>query len=86
MPTLSLLAACTAHAESEQDYLQDLPVVLSASRLAQPLSEAPNAMTVIDRAMIVASGFRSLPDVFQLVPGMYVSYYKGSQPIVSYHC
>ncbi|MEQ1556427.1 MAG: TonB-dependent receptor plug domain-containing protein, partial [Gallionella sp.] len=45
----------------------------------------PNAMTVIDRAMIVASGFRSLPDVFQLVPGMYVSYYKGSQPIVSYH-
>ena len=80
-----LLIACAAHAESEQDYLQDFPVVLSASRLSQPLSEAPNAMTVIDRAMITASGFRSLPDVFQLVPGMYVSYYKGSQQIVSYH-
>jgi iron complex outermembrane receptor protein len=70
---------------NEQDFLQEFPVVLSASRLAQPLSEAPNAMTVIDRKMIAASGFRSLPDVFKLVPGMYVSYYAGSQSIVSYH-
>jgi iron complex outermembrane receptor protein len=70
---------------SEQDYLQEFPVVLSASRLMQPLSEAPNAMTVIDRKMIVASGFRKIPDLFKLVPGMYVSYYKGSQAIVTYH-
>ena len=68
---------------SESDYYQELPVVLSASRLSQPLSEAPNAMTVIDRKMIVASGFRTIADLFKLVPGMYVSYYKGSQPIVS---
>lgn len=59
--------------------------MLSASRLSQPLSEAPNAMTVIERDMIVASGFRNLADVFNLVPGMYVSYYTGAQPIVSYH-
>lgn len=70
---------------SEQDYLQDFPVVLSASRLLQPLSEAPNAMTVIDRETIKASGLRSIPDLFKLVPGMYVSYYNGNQPIVSYH-
>jgi len=70
---------------SESDYYQEFPVVLSASRLSQPLSEAPNAMTVIDRKMIVASGFRTLPDLFKRVPGMYVSYYKGSQAIVSYH-
>lgn len=70
---------------SEQDYLQEFPVVLSASRLSQPLSEAPSAMTVIDREMIAASGFRKIPDLFKLVPGMYVSYYKGSQAIVSYH-
>lgn len=82
---LLCMAMGDANAESEQDYLQDFPVVLSASRLSQPLSEAPNAMTIIDRKMIVASGFRTLPDVFKLVPGMYVSYYKGSQPIVSYH-
>ena len=42
-------------------------------------------MTVIDRKMIAASGFRTLPDVFKLVPGMYVSYYAGSQAVVSYH-
>jgi iron complex outermembrane receptor protein len=35
--------------------------------------------------MIAASGLRNIPDLFKLVPGMYVSYYKGSQAIVSYH-
>lgn len=83
----SLIAQCAWAADSatEQDYLQEFPVVLSASRLLQPLSDAPSAMTVIDRNMIVASGLRNLPDLFKLVPGMYVSYYKGSQAIVSYH-
>jgi iron complex outermembrane recepter protein len=77
----------TAHADdtSELAYYQQFPVVLSASRLSQPLSESPNAMTVIDRKMIVASGFRKISDLFKLVPGMYVSYYKGSQPVVAYH-
>lgn len=83
-------AACAAEdssggKSSEADYFQEFPVVLSASRLSQPLSEAPNAMTVIDRKMIDASGFRSIADLFKLVPGMYVSYFKGSEPIVSYH-
>lgn len=85
---LLCLAVQTVNADdysSELDYYQEFPVVLSASRLSQPLSEAPNAMTVIDRKMIVASGFRSIPDLFKLVPGMYVSYYKGSQAFVSYH-
>src|SRR5512135_1037073 len=59
--------------------------ITSASRFSQELADAPNAMTVITREMIAASGFRSLPDVFKLVPGMYVSYYTGAQPIVSYH-
>lgn len=70
---------------TEQYYLQDFPVVLSASRLPQPLSEAPNAMTVIDRNMIKASGFRTIPDLFRLVPGMYVSYNSGNEPFVAYH-
>lgn len=70
---------------SELDFLQEFPVVLSASRLRQPLAEAPNAMTVIDRDMIRASGFRTIPDLFRLVPGIYVSYNNGWQPIVAYH-
>jgi iron complex outermembrane receptor protein len=70
---------------SEQDYFQELPIVLSASRLSQPISEAPNAMTVIDRGMIVASGARNIADLFKLVPGMYVGYKNGHTPVVSYH-
>ncbi len=69
---------------AEQDFFQEFPVVLSASRLAQPVSETPNAMTVIDRAMIVASGARNIADLFKLVPGMYVGYQDGHTPIVSY--
>lgn len=70
---------------SEQEYFQEFPVVLSASRLSQPLSEAPNAVTVIDREMIKASGFRNIADIFRLVPGMYVGYENGHFPIVAYH-
>jgi iron complex outermembrane receptor protein len=77
-------SAWAADYPSEQDYLQEFPIVLSASRLSQPISETPNAMTVIDRDMIAASGFRNIADVFKLVPGMYVGYYNGHTPIVSY--
>jgi iron complex outermembrane recepter protein len=68
---------------SEHIYLQDFPVVLSASRLLQPLSETPNAMTVIDSQMIKASGFRRIADLFRLVPGMYVGYAGANSPFVS---
>jgi iron complex outermembrane recepter protein len=78
-------AAAEDSALSEQAFLQDFPVVLSASRLLQPVSEAPNAVTVIDRDMIRASGFRTIGDLFRLVPGMYVGNLNGYSPIVSYH-
>lgn len=48
---------------TEQAYLQEFPVVLTASRLAQHISEAPNAVTVIDRLMIKASGFRTIAEL-----------------------
>ncbi len=83
--TASSLVFASEAVVSEQSYLQEFPVVLSASRLAQPISETPNAMTVLDRATIKASGFRKIADLFRLVPGMYVSYLNGYTPIVSYH-
>jgi iron complex outermembrane receptor protein len=82
LPNIALAAD---DAFSEQEILQEFPVVLSASRLSQPLSEAPNAMTVIDRNMINASGFRTIADLFRLVPGMYVGNLDGHTPIVAYH-
>ncbi|MES2948303.1 MAG: TonB-dependent receptor [Pseudomonadota bacterium] len=66
-------------------FTQDLPLVLTASRLSQPVSEAPSAVTVIDRKMIAASGFRTVPELMRLVPGMYVGFSDASHPIVSLH-
>ena len=80
-----MLANAEDNPASEQPFLQDFPVVLSASRLSQPLSEAPNAMTVIDRNMIKTSGFRNISDLFRLVPGMYVGDLNGHTPVVGYH-
>lgn len=70
---------------TEEDFVSSMPVVLSASRLAQPQDEAPAAITVIDRQMIEASGARNLPDLFRLVPGMVVGQINGYKQVVSYH-
>jgi iron complex outermembrane receptor protein len=80
-----LLAAAAARADelSEAVFLADLPEVLTASRLAQPLADAPSAITVIDRALIEASGFREIADLLRLVPGFYVGYVTGNQPIAA---
>lgn len=69
---------------SEADYFAEQPVVLSASRLSQPVSRAPAAVTVITREMIEASGFRQLPDVFRLVPGFQVTWARGNVQAVTY--
>ena len=70
---------------SEADFFEDVPVVLSASRLLQPLSEAPVAVTVIDQDMIRASGFRDIPDLLRLVPGFSVAYTQFNTWTGAYH-
>ena len=73
----------------EDDYIGDVPNVLSVSRLSQPKSDAPSAVTVIDREMIRASGIVDLPEIFRLVPGFYVGvnagYVHNTNHVVSYH-
>ncbi|MDD2700554.1 MAG: TonB-dependent receptor plug domain-containing protein [Sideroxydans sp.] len=71
--------------DSEQAYFLDVPVVLTPSRLKQPLDESPNAITVINQQMIRAAGFRKLSELFRLVPGMYVGSQNGHASFVSYH-
>lgn len=83
-----MAAPCWVLADEKEDsggYFDELPVVLSASRLVQTLDQAPAAVTVIDREMIKASGARELIDVFRLVPGMVVGQYKGHQPVLGFH-
>jgi iron complex outermembrane receptor protein len=69
---------------SEVDYFSEQPLVLSASRLSQPVNRAPAAVTVITREMIAASGFRHLVDVLRLVPGFQVSWVRGNIQAVTY--
>lgn len=77
--------ARAADLPSETDYYGPLPIVLTATRLAQPLRETPASVTVIDRQMIEASGARSLEDLFRLVPGMIVGHENGHIAFVTYH-
>jgi iron complex outermembrane receptor protein len=79
-------AAETRQRPSEADFLGDLPVVLSVSRLAQPLDETPGAVTVLDRETIRRSGAREVAELLRLVPGFVVSHIEsGARPTASYH-
>lgn len=85
----ALMRAATAWAGSidplsEADYFSEQPVVLSASKLSQPVTRAPAAVTVITREMIEASGFRHLVDVLRLVPGFVVGWSGGNMPAATY--
>lgn len=69
----------------EADFLDDLPVVLSVSRLSQPVSDAPAAVSIIDQDMIRASGFRDIPELLRLVPGFSVAYTGDNTWTAGYH-
>lgn len=71
--------------DGESGFFEELPVVLSASRLPQPLSEAPGAVTVLSRDFIRATGYRDIGRLFRLVPGFTVVHDRAHTPALSYH-
>ena len=82
----SLWLASGAWAGNDEDiFFSDLPIVASVSRLPQALSEAPGAVTVIDRDMIRASGARNFADLLRLVPGFQVAPPSQDSAVVAYH-
>jgi iron complex outermembrane receptor protein len=70
---------------TESYFYDELPVVLSASRLAQSQSNTPTAMTVIDKKMIQASAALNLPDLLRLAPGFTIGFLSGASATVTYH-
>lgn len=71
---------------TELDFLADMPIVLSVSRLPQRLDETPGAVTILDRDMIRLSGARDVADLLRLVPGFQTSTaFETGAPIASYH-
>lgn len=94
LPLLLTLACVTARAQSgssasavsERDFLGEVPVVLSVSRLAQPLDEAPGAVTILDRPFIRMSGARDVADLLRMVPGFQTTTsFESDAPLASYH-
>lgn len=83
LPTPSA-ADDAAFAMTEADFFAPLPTVLSATRLVQPLTDAPVAMTVIDREMIDASSAVNVADLLRLVPGFQVTYTEGIDAVTTY--
>ena len=82
---LPLAVATSPVLADEQLFFSDLPIVASVSRLPQRQADAPSSVTVIDRAMIKASGARALSDVFRLVPGFQTFAKSDAAPRVNYH-
>ncbi|MBK9345253.1 MAG: TonB-dependent receptor [Burkholderiales bacterium] len=75
-----------ASALTEQDFLAEMPIVLSVSRLAQRLDDTPGAVTILDRHFIRMSGARDLTDLLRLVPGFQTTTsFETDAPMASYH-
>lgn len=83
---VALCATAPGVGASETDaFFEDIPLVLTASRLAQSPMLAPAPVTLIDREMIEASGFTEIHDLLRLVPGFQVADWPGGSPTVANH-
>ena len=82
----TVAAAQASSSVSEADFLAEMPIVLSVSRLPQRLDETPGAVTLLDRDWIRLSGARDVADLMRLVPGFQSSNaFESDAPQVSYH-
>ena len=66
LTTLTASPAIAENGSVPADYFENLPLVLTASRLKQSAAEAPSAVSVIDHEMIVASGARQIVDLLRI--------------------
>lgn len=54
----------------EELLFEDIPVVISASRMEQLITEAPSTVTVITEDEIRRSGSLNIPEILRMVPGI----------------
>jgi iron complex outermembrane recepter protein len=80
-----MAADARAQAVTEKSFFEELPVVLSATRIPQSLAAIPGAVTVLDRDFIRATGYRDLPSLLKHVPGFQVVAERGGLQHVVYH-
>lgn len=81
-----LCSASTLASEfTEADFLSEIPVTLSATRLPQTLHEAPASVTILDRTIINASSATTITELLRLVPGMQSYHTATNTSAASYH-
>lgn len=73
-------AACSFDA-----FYEELPVVLTPARLAQPLSDTPASVTVITRETIQKIGATDILDVLRVIPGIAIMHRGDNNVRVAYH-
>jgi iron complex outermembrane receptor protein len=66
-------------------FTDEIPEVLTTTRLRQPKTRVPGSTTVIEGDLIRNLGIMNLYEVFRLVPGMTVNFVGSHQPSVTYH-
>lgn len=69
---------------TEMDFFSELPAVLYATRLKQPIADTPASVTIIDQAFIRASTASTIPELLRFVAGFQVGYPSGNETTVSY--
>jgi iron complex outermembrane receptor protein len=62
---------------------QEIPTVISASRIEERVTDAPASVTVITREQILNSGAISIPDILRMAPGVDVMQNTGANWDVS---
>ena len=70
---------------TELDFFAELPVVLHATRLTQPLADTPASITILDQTLIRASTASTIPELLRFVAGFQVAYPSGSEATATYH-
>lgn len=63
----------------------ELPVVLTPTRLRESLANVPASVTIITADMLRRFGITSVPEALRLVPGMAVTQATGSDYRIGYH-
>ena len=85
LSTIAIAFSLSAPSQAEFWDNESLPMVLTPARLEQSRNDVPASVSVIDRAMISASGIRKIPELFRLIPGTFTGARDGWNHVVSYH-
>jgi iron complex outermembrane receptor protein len=67
------------------DIIDTSHIVLTPTRLRQPIAEVPGSVTVITAEMLERYGITSLPEALRLVPGMALTQLSGGEYAINYH-